>query len=65
MSAKKTDMLDKEIECVEKGTNCEGTFIFTEGEQKYYSDKGLYEPKRCKPCRKERKENLRRQKQTD
>ena len=37
---------------------CEGCsmeFIFTEGEQRYYEEKQFTPPKRCKPCRDERK----------
>ena len=34
---------------------CEKPFIFTEGEQKFYSDNLLIEPKRCPECRAIRK----------
>jgi hypothetical protein len=43
---------DKEIKCV---GDCGGTFTFTAGEQEFYSDKGMSEPKRCKPCRDKKK----------
>ena len=34
---------------------CKKKFIFTEGEQKFYSQKKLVPPKRCKNCREQRK----------
>jgi hypothetical protein len=44
---------DMEITCIEAG--CGRTFIFEAGEQKFYAEKGFTPPKRCKPCRDERK----------
>lgn len=40
-------MPDKTLVCVD----CGKEFIFTEGEQTFYTEKGLHEPKRCKECR--------------
>ncbi|HZS10342.1 MAG TPA: zinc-ribbon domain containing protein [Blastocatellia bacterium] len=44
-------MPDKQIECAD----CHQTFTFTEGEQEFYSGRGMSEPKRCKECRQVRK----------
>ena len=38
---------DQTRQCVD----CGGEFTFTAGEQEYYRDKGLQEPKRCADCR--------------
>lgn len=43
--------MDKKIRCVE----CKAEFDFTEGEQEYYHDKQLNQPKRCDACRGRRK----------
>ena len=42
---------DKQIQCIDCGT----PVTITVGEQKFYADKGLQEPKRCKPCRDKKK----------
>jgi len=39
------------IACVD----CKENFIFTDGEKEFYESKGLTVPKRCKPCRAEKK----------
>ena len=44
---------DKTLTCTEKP--CGKTFNFTEGEQKFYSEKGFAEPRRCPECRAARK----------
>ena len=44
-------MSDKVIECVE----CGRTFIWSCGEQRYYKERGLSPPKRCKECRARRR----------
>lgn len=44
--------VDKELVC----QDCGDPFIFTAGEQRFYAKKGLVEPKRCKPCRKKKKQ---------
>lgn len=44
-------MADRVIKCKE----CGGEFVFTSGEQKFYSERGFTEPKRCKECREKRK----------
>lgn len=46
-------MQDKKIVCKDCGTE----FVFTVGEQEFYAQKGLTEPKRCKDCRTKAKEN--------
>ncbi len=46
-------MADKTIVCVD----CSEDFIFTQGEQDFYKEKGFdNEPKRCMSCRRKRKE---------
>ena len=42
---------DKEIRCI----NCGKTFTFTVGEQEFYKERHLSEPKRCKECAKKRR----------
>lgn len=44
-------MPDQEITC----RDCGATFTFTEGEQEFYTSKGLQAPQRCKDCRSARK----------
>lgn len=48
-------MPDIEYECID----CHETFVFTEGEQKYYQDRGLAIPKRCPKCRLRRRAEVR------
>lgn len=51
---------DKNLNC--KDCGCE--FVFTAGEQEFYSEKGFEnEPQRCKSCRDSRKNNMRGQKE--
>lgn len=38
---------DKTIECC----NCGRRFVFTAGERKYFEQRNMREPKRCKTCR--------------
>ena len=46
-------MADKTLVC----KDCSQEFIFTEGEQTFYQEKGLTnEPQRCPDCRKARKQ---------
>ena len=46
-------MADKTLTC----KDCGAEFVFTEGEQQFYAEKGFNnEPKRCKPCREKRKQ---------
>jgi len=41
---------------VEEGDiDCNKDFIFTEGEQQFFEEKGYSEPIRCKDCRNKRK----------
>lgn len=45
-------MADKTLVCKDCGSN----FVFTEGEQQFYAEKGFdNEPQRCPDCRKARK----------
>ena len=46
-------MSDATIKC----KDCGNDFIFTEGEQKFYSEKGFNNPSRCAECRKARKQS--------
>lgn len=47
-------MADKKIIC----KDCKTEFLFTEGEQAFYKEKGFAnEPVRCPACRKARKAN--------
>ena len=45
---------DKTLWCVD----CQRRFLFTSGEQKYFQDRGLTEPKRCLGCRQVRRDRL-------
>lgn len=45
-------MADKTLTC----KDCGAEFVFTEGEQQFYAEKGFTnEPQRCSECRKARK----------
>ena len=45
-------MPDKNLTC----KDCNKEFVFTEGEQEFYAEKGLQnEPQRCPECRKAKK----------
>ncbi|MFC2171851.1 zinc-ribbon domain containing protein [Acidobacteriota bacterium] len=49
---RKSSSKDRDLDCAE----CGKTFIFTEGEQKFYKEKGLeWDPRRCPTCRNQRK----------
>lgn len=43
--------MDEIIKC----QDCGEEFTFTEGEKKFYEEKGFTKPKRCKSCRKAKK----------
>ncbi len=45
-------MADKTLTC----KDCGAEFVFTEGEQSFYNEKGFQEPTRCAECRKARKQ---------
>jgi len=45
--------MEKTLTC----KDCQATFIFTEGEQKFYTEKGFPDPIRCADCRKQKKES--------
>ncbi len=36
--------------------DCNNEFVFTEGEQNFYKEKGFQTPVRCQSCRKNRKQ---------
>jgi hypothetical protein len=44
-------MQDKQILCAD----CGQPFLLTTGEQEFYQERGMSEPKRCKDCRQARK----------
>ena len=45
-------MADKDLTC----KDCGSTFVFTEGEQAFYKEKGFEnEPQRCAECRRAKK----------
>ncbi|MCL2383737.1 MAG: zinc-ribbon domain-containing protein [Oscillospiraceae bacterium] len=49
-------MSDKTLVC----KDCNAEFIFTEGEQAFYAEKGFEnEPQRCQECRRARKQQRR------
>jgi CxxC-x17-CxxC domain-containing protein len=51
-SEKVMEFQDRALHCID----CRQEFIFTAGEQEFYERKGFKEiPKRCKPCREQRK----------
>jgi hypothetical protein len=50
------DMPDKTLIC----KDCNSEFVFTEGEQEFYKEKGFEnEPQRCGDCRRARKQQRR------
>ena len=44
-------MDEKTLTCAD----CGQPFTFSGGEQQFYQERGMTEPKRCKPCRQARK----------
>lgn len=49
-------MADKTIVC----KDCQSEFVFTEGEQAFYKEKGFEnEPQRCPDCRRAKKQDRR------
>lgn len=48
-----TSFKDIEAQCVD----CGQTFTITAGEQRFFLEKGLALPKRCKPCREKRRKD--------
>lgn len=51
---RKATFQDKQLTCID----CGAIFIFSEGEQRYYAQRGLIETKRCPDCRQKRKFTL-------
>lgn len=45
--------MDKNLTC----KDCEKEFVFTEGEQEFYSGKNFPDPLRCPDCRKIKKDS--------
>lgn len=45
--------MDIQINCAD----CNQPFTHSEGEQKFYAEKGFSPPKRCKACRQKRKDS--------
>ena len=46
---------DRNIVCLD----CDGDFVWSEGEQQFFRDKGLENPpKRCKPCKKAKNDRI-------
>jgi len=43
---------DQDLPCAD----CGSSFVFTAGEQQFFSTKGFTPPKRCKPCRDAKKQ---------
>ncbi|MFO8144135.1 MAG: zinc-ribbon domain-containing protein [Candidatus Syntrophosphaera sp.] len=55
-------MPDKTLIC----KDCGNEFVFTEGEQEFYKEKGLVnEPQRCPDCRKAKKASYNRRRYED
>lgn len=54
-------MTDKKITCLQ----CGKEFTFTAGEQEWFLEQNLKEPKYCKECRQERKKARESQNQTN
>lgn len=52
MAEEKVVYADKTLKCADCGTE----FVWTAGEQAFYAEKGLQEPKHCPKCRAARKE---------
>lgn len=44
-------MVDREIIC----KTCQTVFVWTAGEQEFYKEKGLNEPRNCRNCREKKK----------
>jgi hypothetical protein len=49
------ELKDKQLRC----KICGHRFTFTIGEQRFYRDRGLAEPRRCPTCRRVKREELR------
>lgn len=53
--------MDKTLSCKE----CASDFVFTEGEQEFYTNKGFPDPIRCGDCRKAKKDSKKNGKAVD
>ncbi len=47
------ELQDIELVCVEE--DCGATFTWSAGEQGFFKANGLYQPRRCQPCRRWRR----------
>ena len=56
-SIDKINFEDKTLTCLECGQD----FVFSSSEQFFFWSKGLAEPKRCKPCRMQRRRTINRE----
>ena len=52
MGEPETTFEDKTLEC----EDCKGEFVWSAGEQEFFAEKGLVQPKRCRDCRQRRKQ---------
>jgi len=52
MTLEQPNFVDMNIVC----QRCNDVFEWTAGEQLFYDERGLAQPKYCKPCRKARKQ---------
>lgn len=48
---------DRTLECID----CRDAFLFSAGEQKFYDERNLSEPKRCPACREKKKKRIERE----
>ncbi|MFC1955021.1 zinc-ribbon domain containing protein [Chloroflexota bacterium] len=56
-----TDLKVKQLTC----KICGDSFTFTTGEQEFYKDRGLAEPRRCPVCRRVKREEPRSERTKD
>ena len=49
-----TDLKDKQLTC----KICGDSFVFAIGEQMFYKDRGLAEPRRCPDCRRSHRQSI-------
>ena len=55
------DLTDKQLTC----KICGYSFAFAGGEQAFYKDRGLAEPRRCPACRRVKREEMRSERTKD
>ena len=61
------EIQNQKITCIDKGKNpdCLGEFIWTTGDQEWYAARNLTTPKRCKNCRKRKREQFEKRQAND